>query len=89
MGKLVVIICVIVLAAISAVVFPKDKNDDKVVSSKDLHEKLNEERKAEGKYSIPAINSGQTSTNTYARKDKSWSSVPDFFYKMIKGKDKK
>jgi len=48
MGKLVIIICVIVLAAISAVVFPKDKNDDKVVSSKDLHEKLNEERKAEG-----------------------------------------
>ena len=86
MGKLVIIICVIVLVAISAVVFPKDKNDDKMVSSKDLHEKLNEERKAEGKYSIPAINSGQTSTNTYARKDKSWNSVPDFFYKLIKGR---
>lgn len=89
MVKLVIIICVIVLAAISAVVFPKDKNDNKIIRSKDLHEKMNEERRAEGKYSMPAINSGQTSTDTYARKDKSWSSVPDFFYKMIKGKDKK
>jgi len=26
------------------------------------------------------------STNNLARKDKSWNSVPDFFYKMIKGK---
>ena len=89
MIKIIVIICVIVLVAVSAVLLPKDKSDNKVVSSKDLHEKMNEERKAEGKYSIPAINSGQTSTNTYARMDKSWSSTPDFFYKMIKGKDKK
>ena len=62
------------------------KDDDTIISSEYLHEKVNEERKREGKTTVQAINTiGGTSTNNLARKDKSWSSVPDFFIKMCKG----
>ena len=47
------------------------------------------ERKRHGKSGIEAINTyGGVSTNNLARKDKSWNSVPDFFIKMKKNKDK-
>ena len=57
------------------------------VSSAALHEAVNRERKAKGESEIPAINNvGSVSTNNLARRDKSWSSVPDFFIKMIRRK---
>jgi len=61
--------------------------DDEIINSKKLHEEVNQELKKQGKSGIEAINTiGGVSTNNLARKDKSWSSVPDFFYKMIQGK---
>jgi len=63
------------------------RTDNEVISSSKLHEEVNQELKQKGKSSIEAINTiGGVSTNNLARKDKSWNSVPDFFYKMIKGK---
>ncbi|MBR0456241.1 MAG: hypothetical protein IJJ01_06180 [Firmicutes bacterium] len=64
------------------------RTDDEIINSRKLHEEVNQELKHKGKSGIEAINTiGGVSTNNLARKDKSWSSVPDFFYKMIKGKD--
>ena len=61
------------------------RTDNEVISSSKLHEEVNQELKQEGKSSIEAINTiGGVSTNNLARKDKSWNSVPDFFYKMIR-----
>lgn len=61
--------------------------DGKVISSKDLHEAMNCERAAKGEGSIPAINTVQgTSTSNLARRDHSWSSVPDFFIKLFRNK---
>ena len=63
------------------------RTDNEVINSSKLHEEVNQELKQKGKSSIEAINTiGGVSTNHLARKDKSWNSVPDFFYKMIKGK---
>jgi uncharacterized membrane protein YfcA len=63
------------------------RTDNEVINSSKLHEEVNQELKQKGKSSIEAINTiGGVSTNNLARKDKSWNSVPDFFYKMIKGK---
>ena len=63
------------------------RTDNEVISSSKLHEEVNQELKQKGKSSIEAINTiGGVSTNNLARKDKSWNSVPDFFYKLIKGR---
>ena len=63
--------------------------DDAIVDSKTLHKEMNEERKRHGKSGMEAINTiGGVSTNNLARKDKSWNSLPDFFIKMAKNKDK-
>ncbi len=65
----------------------KSRTDDEIVNSRKLHEEMNQELKQKGKSGIEAINTiGGVSTNNLARKDKSWNSVPDFFYKMIRGK---
>ena len=66
-------------------------NKDKIVTSEDLREELNEERKARGEYDVPAINPGQSgvSFGTLARKDKTRSNELEFFFKLITGKDKK
>ena len=66
------------------------KDRERPVSSMDLHREMNEERKAKGDSSISAINTiGGVSTNNLARKDKSWSSVPDFFIKLFRGRSDK
>ena len=58
-----------------------------IVSSKVLHSEVNKDLKKEGKPTISAINTyGGVSTNNLARKDKSWSNVPNFFVKMFKKK---
>jgi len=60
---------------------------DKVISSKALHAEMNRERATKGEESIPAINAVQgASTNNLARRDHSWSSVPDFFIKLFRKK---
>ena len=65
----------------------KDAYDDAVISSRDLHESMNRERKAKGESSIPSINNVQgASSNTLARRDHSWNSVPDFFIKLFRRK---
>lgn len=61
------------------------KNDEKILSSSNLHEEWNEERAKKGLKEMPAINpKGAGSTNTYCQSDKSWKSAPDFFKQMIK-----
>lgn len=61
-------------------------DNDRIYSSKDLHEELNAERKRQGMDEIPAINALRGGTGTIARKDKSWGSVPGFFVKLFKKK---
>ena len=58
--------------------------NDKIYTSKILSEKMNKERARRGEGEMPAINPCKGSTNTLARKDKSWSSVLDFFVKAFK-----
>ena len=78
------------LAAVIGSLMGRDEKIDKKresVNSMELHAEMNEERKRQGDPSLPAINTvGGVSTNNLARKDKSWSSVPDFFLKLIRRK---
>lgn len=64
-------------------------NKDKIVTSEDLREELNEERKARGEYEMPAVNPGPgggIGFSTLSRRDKSFNSVGDFFVKLAKRK---
>ncbi len=64
-----------------------DAYDDTVISSRDLHASMNREREAKGESSIPSINNVQgASSNSLARRDHSWNSVPDFFIKLFRKK---
>lgn len=84
MGKILIIGIVLVLAGIGGAVGVRSgEKDEKIVNSQELHEEMNEKRRQEGKPSLTAINGD---TNTYARKDKSWNSVPDFFIQLIRGR---
>ena len=63
----------------------RENDDSEVISSSDLHQSMNRERKAQGQAGIPSINNVQgASTSNLARRDHSWSSVPDFFIKMFR-----
>ncbi len=63
------------------------KDNEKILSSSNLHEEWNEERREKGLKEMPAINpKGAGSTNTYCQADKSWKNAPDFFKQMIKGR---
>ena len=65
----------------------ENEDPDAVISSKDLHESMNRERKARGETSIPSINNVQgASSSNLARRDHTWSSVPDFFIKLFRRK---
>ena len=78
-----------VAIGISGLMASGDKKDDAdaIISSKDLHESMNRERKARGETSIPSINNVQgASSSNLARRDHSWSSVPDFFIKLFRRK---
>lgn len=59
------------------------KNGRSHVNSQVLHKELNEERRRQGKSTLTPINGD---ANTYARKDKSWSSSIDFFVQLIRGR---
>ena len=61
------------------------KDNEKILSSSNLHAEWNEERVKQGLKEMPAINpKGAGSTNTYARMDDSWKSAPGFFKQLIK-----
>ena len=61
------------------------KDNEKILSSSNLHAEWNEERAKQGLKEMPAINpKGAGSTNTYARMDDSWKSAPGFFRQLIK-----
>lgn len=65
------------------------EKNDKILSSENFRKELNEERAEQGLYEIPAVNPGKgggISTNTLARKDKSFDNAADFFGKLIKMK---
>ena len=63
------------------------RDDETVITSKDLHNSMNRERKANGEATLPSINNVQgVSSNNLARRDHSWSSVPDFFIKLFRRK---
>ena len=64
----------------------RNKMKSKIDTSKSLTEEMNEERIRQGKDELPEINPLRGGTSTLARKDKSWSSVPDFFAKAFKKK---
>ena len=61
-----------------------DMSDDKIINSSTIQNELNEERKRKGLHELPPVNPINGGTSTLARKDKSWSSVPDFFRKLFK-----
>ena len=48
-----------------------NNDNDRIITSKDLHKELNEERKRKGLNSVPAINPRGGGTSTIARRDKS------------------
>lgn len=84
MVKLIVIIGVLILIAIGSIIGAgSGKKDERTVNSQAMHRELNEERKRQGRSTMTQINGD---TNTYARKDKSWRSSPDFFVQLIKGR---
>lgn len=64
----------------------KDKTQEsgEIYSSTNLHEKLNQERRKEGKYNLPAVNPLGGTNRNYSDKDKSFTNVADFFVKLHK-----
>ena len=61
------------------------KDGETVITSRDLHNSMNRERKSKGEATLPSINNVQgVSSNNLARRDHSWSSVPDFFIKLFR-----
>ena len=84
---LLIFISLPIAIGISSAIGSKGGDDDAVISSRDLHESMNRERKAKGESSLPSINNVQgISSNNLARRDHSWSSVPDFFIKLFRKK---
>ena len=81
----------LVLAVIAMVYFfikrPKEDREGtvSVVTSRDLLDEINEERKEQGLHEIPEVNS-RSGGNTFARLDDSFKNVPDFFAKLFSKK---
>lgn len=70
--------------AISGLSGFNSKDDETVITSSDLHNTMNRERESKGEAALPSINNVQgVSSNNLARRDHSWSSVPDFFIKLF------
>lgn len=89
---ILIFICVPIGAGIASLVGSSGsmkgfEESNSVISSKDLHESMNRERTSRGETALPTVNNVQgASTNTLARRDHSWSSVPDFFVKLFRRK---
>lgn len=76
-------------AAIGSLMDSDEKKDagKPVVRSSDLLDSVNRDRERRGETTIPSINNVQgASSNNLARRDHSWSSVPDFFIKLFRRK---
>ena len=87
---IIIFAVLLVIAMIYFVIHaPKEEREgsESVITSDDLLKDVNKEREAQGLHEIPAVNS-RSGGNTFARLDKSFSSVPDFFMKLF-GKGKK
>ena len=89
----ILIFAVLIVAVIAMVYFffnrPKEDSEgsESVITTKEMLQDVNEEREKEGLHQIPEINSASgASTGTLARKDNSFSSVPDFFKKLFSKK---
>ena len=97
---LLIIFIVLALVIVSAILSARDKKKSStdqptdasqdaaapIYSSQNLHQKLNEERRREGKTAVQAINNmGGANSGTMASQDRSWDNVADFFVKMGKG----
>ena len=82
---------ILILAVLAMLYFfinrPKEDSEDTepVITSRDLLHDINEEREKQGLYELPEVNS-RSGGNVYARLDKSFSSVPDFFIKLFSKK---
>ena len=91
-SRLILIVGALAAAVIAMVYFfikrPKEDGEEaeNVVTSDDLLRDVNADREREGLHEIPAVNSRSAGTNTYARLDKSFNSVPDFFRKLFSKK---
>ena len=91
-GKMIVLILAIlffigipIAIALSGFSGFNSKGDETVITSSVLHDSMNREREAKGEASLPSINNVQgVSSNNLARRDHSWSSVPDFFIKLFR-----
>lgn len=71
----------------------EDKPDDSgkvAITTRDMLHDVNKERREQGLYEIPELNTAAgANTGNLARRDNSFKSVPDFFRKLIFGKNKK
>lgn len=68
----------------------QDDSGKVAITTKDMLHDINKERREQGLYEIPEHNEAAgANTGKLARMDKSFSSVPDFFWKLIFGRDKK
>jgi len=65
---------------------PKEDKNEEIITTKDMLNDVNEERRNAGLYEIPEMNT-RVNTGTLARMDKSFKSVPDFFRQLLKKKD--
>ena len=90
-GMVVLILAVLffvgvpIAIAISGLSGFDSKDNETAITSSDLHNSMNREREAKGEATLPSINNVQgVSSNNLARRDHSWSSVPDFFIKLFR-----
>ncbi len=68
----------------------QDDSGKVAITTKDMLRDVNKERREKGLYEIPEINEAAgANTGNLARRDNSFKSVPDFFKKLIFGRDKK
>ncbi len=77
--------CIIAgVVLVVAAIFGKDKKtkyDGKIVSSHMLSEEVDREKGEK----VPKVNAMHMGANNLSRRDKSWSSFPDFVWKLITG----
>ena len=90
-GMVVLILAILFFVGVPIAIAVSDfsglggKDDESVITSSDLHDSMNRERREKGDAALPSINSVQgASSNNLARRDHSWSSVPDFFVKLFR-----
>jgi len=66
---------------------PKEDKNEEIITTKDMLNDVNEERRNAGLYEIPEMNT-RVNTGNLARMDNSFKSVPDFFRQLFSRKEK-